>query len=60
MFGYFPTYTLGNIFAAQLFARPRRTWAIWTQHLCAGNSATCLAGSATRFIDRDSAIRRPS
>ena len=23
LFGYFPTYTLGNIFAAQLFARAR-------------------------------------
>ena len=23
MFGYFPTYTLGNIYAAQLFARAR-------------------------------------
>src|SRR5262249_62096159 len=24
MFGYFPTYTLGNVFAAQLFAQARR------------------------------------
>ena len=27
MFGYFPTYTMGNLFAAQLMARDsRRTW----------------------------------
>ena len=24
MFGYFPTYTLGNVFAAQLMARARQ------------------------------------
>jgi carboxypeptidase Taq len=37
MFGYFPTYTLGNVIAAQLFARARQDLGDLEEAFCLGN-----------------------
>jgi carboxypeptidase Taq len=43
LFGYFPTYTLGNVYAAQLFARARSDLAGLDESLARGESAELLA-----------------
>lgn len=35
-FGYFPTYALGNLYGAQLFARFKKTHPSWDKNLAAG------------------------
>jgi carboxypeptidase Taq len=42
LFGYFPTYTLGNVFAAQLFAAAERDLGDQATNFSAGNFATLL------------------
>jgi carboxypeptidase Taq len=42
-FGYFPTYTLGNLYAAQLFQALRRDLGDLDQHLLRGEFAPLLA-----------------
>ena len=36
LIGYFPTYTLGNLYAAQFFAQAEPTWAVWTAQFARG------------------------
>lgn len=41
-FGYFPTYTLGNLYAAQIYATLRATFADFDERLASGNTAFTL------------------
>ena len=50
LFGYFPTYTLGNIYAAQLFARARADLPGWMGRSPGVISANSWPGCATTFI----------
>ena len=42
-FGYFPTYTLGNLYAAQIYAALRRDHPNLDERLAAGDTATALS-----------------
>ncbi|HZC04624.1 MAG TPA: carboxypeptidase M32 [Ktedonobacterales bacterium] len=41
-FGYFPTYTLGNLYAAQIYAAMRESFADFDERLARGDSAFAL------------------
>ncbi|MBM4286003.1 MAG: carboxypeptidase M32 [Deltaproteobacteria bacterium] len=41
-FGYFPTYTLGNLYAAQLFHQARLEVGPWEEHFAAGDFSGLL------------------
>ena len=41
-FGYFPTYTLGNLYAAQIYAALRRSFPDFDERLAAGDTAFIL------------------
>ncbi|HLZ25028.1 MAG TPA: carboxypeptidase M32 [Ktedonobacterales bacterium] len=41
-FGYFPTYTLGNLYAAQIYVALRRSFPDFDERLAAGDSAFVL------------------
>lgn len=42
-FGYFPTYTLGNLYGAQIYATLRREFPDWDDRLAAGDTTFVLA-----------------
>ena len=44
LIGYFPTYTLGNLYAAQFFEAAETTWAISTDSSPKANSVRCWVG----------------
>ena len=48
--GYFPTYTLGNLYAAQFFGRRGRIWAISTNNSRAAILRRCWDGFARKSI----------
>jgi carboxypeptidase Taq len=41
-FGYFPSYTLGNLYAAQIYSALRRAFPNFDERLAAGNTAFIL------------------
>ncbi len=41
-FGYFPTYTLGNLYAAQIYAAMRKSFSDFDERLAGGDSAFAL------------------
>lgn len=41
-FGYFPTYTLGNLYAAQIYATLRQTFADFDERLASGDTSFIL------------------
>ncbi len=58
--GYFPTYSLGNLYAAQFFAQAEADVGPLRRSLRGASSSPCWAGCARRSTCRASAIRRPS
>ncbi len=58
-FGYFPTYTLGNIYAAELFARMRGEISGIDDHIARGDLAPILAWLKSE-IHTPGALRPPS
>ncbi len=60
LIGYFPTYTLGTLTAAQLFAAARKQVGDSTPTCRRRNMAVCSHGCATRSIVMENAIRPPS
>ena len=49
LFGYFPTYTLGNVYAAELYAALRRDVPDLDAHLAAGDLSSVLAWLGPRI-----------
>ena len=58
--GYFPTYSLGNLYAAQLFEQAGASWATCTPCFAAASSCRCAIGCASTSIRTAVAIRPPS
>ena len=56
--GYFATYTLGNLYAAQFASRRRKTWAISMRCSARVNSSRCSIGPGKTSIDMDEDTRR--
>ena len=56
LIGYFPTYTLGNVYAAQLYERPGPNWVASMTPSHGAISTVCSAGSARRSTARVSGI----
>jgi carboxypeptidase Taq len=57
-FGYFPTYTLGNLYAAQIFAALRRAFLDFNDRLAGGDTAFVLEWLRERMY-ATGAIYRP-
>ena len=51
LIGYFPTYSLGNLYAPSSSPRPIATWAACTGSSPAANSCRFASGSASRSIN---------
>ncbi|RYH12042.1 carboxypeptidase M32 [Tropicimonas sp. IMCC6043] len=58
LFGYFPTYTLGNVYAGCLFEAMRRDCPDWEDELAAGSAAGPTAWLRER-LQRHGALRSP-
>ena len=59
LIGYFPTYSLGNLYSAQFHAAMARDIGDWRNRFDAASSSTSLAGCAIGFIVTDASIRPP-
>ena len=60
LFGYFPTYSLGNLCAAQFFEQALREVPDLRRKSQQASSVSCWAGCGNRFTSSDSAIPRRS
>ena len=60
LLGYFPTYTLGDVFAAQLFAQAEHELGDLDEQLARGDCALWCAGSASGSTVKARGTPRPS
>ncbi|MEM1079484.1 MAG: carboxypeptidase M32 [Pseudomonadota bacterium] len=59
LFGYFPTYTLGNLYAGCLFEAMKRDLPNWETGLAAGDATACTAW-LREALQRHGALRMPA
>ena len=58
-FGYFPTYTLGNLYSVQFFEQAKLEIPHLEDNIAAGQLWACAGGSNRRFIAGAACLHRP-
>jgi carboxypeptidase Taq len=58
LFGYFPTYSLGNVYAGCLFEALKRDVPTWEEELARGNTSSCT-GWLREHLQRHGSLRFP-